>query len=468
MKQRVYLAIDIGASNGRAIAGYLTPGGTLQMQEIYRFSNGFVRTAGGLCWDHNHIYREILQALRECRRLELDLACIGIDAWSQDYAWVDDQGQILAPPRCYRDPILDLHADDVDPLLGDAQAFWRVCGQRKSRISTMRQLYYDCTHQPALVERARYFLFIPYLFVYFLTGQAAYDTSLPAIGEMADVSSGEIRRETAALLGMEEKIPPCYPLGRIIGRTNATVRAETGYDAIPVACVNAHDTNSAVLAIGSGEDYLFLSSGTWSMYGAVVERPMLEEAVYDAGLCNSPLGDGRTALMGGTAGMYVIQQCMGRWNGAGETVSYAELTEYALRRHSDAWFRFEDIPDTAEDMPAAVARAVEQAGFRPPENPFALYEIFANSLARLSAEDLLRTERAVGRRFPRVYLVGGGAKAAAVNERIAAASGKQICTGITEAAVAGNLLAQLLAMGELDGFSQLREVSRRSFPSQTT
>lgn len=463
MQEQVYLAIDIGASNGRAVIGALRADGTLQTEEIYRFTNGFLRMGGGLHWDYVHIYKEILNALRACRRRGLSLACIGIDAWSEDYALLDGHGNVLGLPRCYRDPLIGLHADGADALLGDPRAFYRHSGQVKNRISTLRQLYGDHLTQPDRLERAAQFLFIPYLFVYLLTGQTAYDATLPAIGELGDAHTRAMRAATMDLLGLGRLTPPQFRSGTILGATNRAVLEETGYDAVPVACVDGHDTSSAVLAIGSDTDFLYVSSGTWSMYGATVDTMQLGDKAYDAGLCNSPLGDGRVCLMAGTAGMYVIQQCMRRWQAEGLSVTYGQLTDYALAHRTEAYFSFDDIPDAAVDMPDAVAQAVARAGFQPPGDPFALYEIFANSLARLTAADLLRVEQALDRHFPLLHLVGGGSQAAAVNQRLAEATGKQLRTGMTEAAVAGNLLAQMVATGEVADFAQARAVSRRTF-----
>lgn len=466
MGKRVFLAFDIGASNGRAIAGYLTEDGKLCQEEIYRFSNGFLRMNGGLYWDYVHIYRELLEALRECGRRGLELACIGIDAWSQDYAFLNGEGQVIGLPRCYREPKLERHGSDIDPLLGDPREFFRHCGQVKNRISSLRQLYYDCTQQPELVLEAKKFLFIPYLFIYLLTGQMAYDGTLPAIGELGDTKTRGLSQKTAEHLGVEEMVPPRFQAGTILGYTNHTVLEETGYEGIPVSCVDSHDTSSAVLAVGEEKNFLYVSSGTWSMCGAVVKEMHLNEEAYRAGLCNSPMGDGRIALMTGMAGMFVIQQCMRQWKAQGKSISYEQLTDYALVHKTDKYFSFQDISDAAVDMEAEVVKATRRCGFEAPEDPFELYEVFANSLARLTAEELAETEEAVKENFDQIYLVGGGSRAEAVNQRIGERSGKKVCTGLIEAAAAGNLLAQMIATGELKDFSEAGRISRNTFFKQ--
>ena len=459
-----YLAFDIGASSGRAIAGWLDEGGRLRTEELYRFENGFTRVGSGYYWDYMRLYREMLRALQVCRQRAMRLRCIAIDTWSQDSAFVGPHGDMLALPRCYRDPLFAAHADEADALCGDAFSFYRRCGQRKTAISTLRQLNFYRTHRPELVQAADTFLFIPYLLVYLLTGVRGYDSTLPAIGELADVRSGAMSSRTLRQLGMARLAPRQFAQGEIIGHTNEAVRNATGYDAVPVACIHAHDTSSAVAAIADPGEFLFVSSGTWSMYGAVLHALPPAQAVFDAGLCCSPLADGRTSLLLGSAGMFVIQQCMREWARQGLSVTYPELTDYALRHQTDAYFSFSDIPDTAPSFVDALRRATEQAGFSAPDSPQAVYEVFANSLARLTVRDLQTVEQALGRTFDTVYIVGGGSQAAAVNRRIAAQSGKRVRTGCTEAAAVGNLLWQMLACGALSSPAQALEVSRRSFP----
>lgn len=467
MKTRAFLALDLGASNGRAVLGTVSDHGKLQLEEIYRFSNGYSRINGGLYWDYVYIYNQILAALQMCRRRGIELSCIGIDAWSEDYALLDRYGHILSLPRCYRDPIINQCSEELDAQLGDPYEFYRCCGQVKNQISTLRQLYYDCTRQPELIASASKFLFIPYLFVYMLTGQIAYDATLPAIGELGDTETRGIRAETVGLLGISDLVPPRFQSGTILGYTNHSVLEATGYANVPVACIDAHDTSSAVLAISNEEDFMYVSSGTWSMYGAAVDEMHLDARAFEANLCNSPMGDGRISLMAGTAGMFVIQQCMRQWRTEGNGITYDQLTDYALKHHTDACFCFSDIPNDAHNMPDAVRNAVEKAGFQPPEDPYSLYEIFCNALAQITVTDLSKMEHAIGRRFDEIYVVGGGSQAQAVNQRLAQKSGKRICTGMTEAAVVGNILAQMVATGMVHDFAEARAVVRQSFSMKT-
>lgn len=463
-KQKVYLAFDIGASSGRAVAGWLDEDPFLHTRELYRFENGFLRKQDGLYWDHDRIFGHILEALKVCKQQNLDIACIGIDTWGQDTAWINSKGLVIDQPHCYRDPVFPEHADEIDPLLDPPEQFYGHCGTKKGAFSTLRQLFYQKNHSAEKIKDGACFLFMPYLFIYLLTGQTAYDNTLSSIGELADVKTGRICENTLKILGMEALAPAFYRQGTIIGYTTDAVCAATGYDSIPVACVHSHDTSSAIAAIPDPDNFLYISSGTWSMCGAVTQDIYTGPDAFRAGLCNCPLGDGRNSLMHGTAGMFVIQQCMKRWKEEGLDITYPALTKYALSHRTDRWFRFADIDDTAEDMPAQVIAATVKNGFAAPNDPFELYEVFANSLARLSTEELALTEQALGKHFQKVYIVGGGSQAEAVNVRIAEFSQKTVYTGNTEASSVGNLLWQMIACDEIATPQQALEISGRSFP----
>ena len=448
--QRLHiLALDIGATSGRAILGtYSQENGLESAEEIHRFANGFVRVNGGLYWDHMRLYRGILDSLCACRARGIALDCIGVDTWAQDYAYVGGNGEVLGLPRCYRDPSNAADAGAYESETGRGPLdHARRCGVGKIGISTFRQLWHDRKVRKEILPAARCFLHMPYLMVYLLTGETGYDDSLMSIGELADARTGHLSPDTVRELGMERLFPPRRGFGTLIGRTNESVREETGYDGVPVACTDGHDTASAVSAIPEDGDFLWISSGTSNMLGAVVGEPCLSDECLKAKIYNTRLGDGRVCLMTGEAGMFYINRCVDAWRDRGMDVRYPDLTRYALEHRTQRRFDFGDVPDDAADMPAAVRAAVEKAGFDAPEDPFELYEAFCNSLAGVTCERLTALERVTGRTYRRLYVVSGGSQADGVNVRLAERLRREIRCGLKEAAATGNLFAQLEALG---------------------
>lgn len=467
MAERVVLALDIGASSGRGIVGrYNEESGVLRMEEVHRFDHEFIRLSGGVYWDYIGIYRGILDCLRACKKKNIPLECIAIDTWGQDYAYIGKNGEILGLPRSYRDPKPEPYAGDLEKdMCMDRHAFCMRTGGPAGVISTARQLYYDRRFRTDIFNQAKYWVNMPYLFIYLMSDVAGYDVTLPAIGELLDIHTMDISPETATAVGIEKITPPRFRSATVMGYTNRAVFEETGYEALPIACIDAHDTSSAADAIPDTGDFLWISSGTYNMFGAVMGETVLNDKLLEIGCRSTPLGDGRCCLMCGAAGMYYINQCMKYWAEHGIAVTFPQLTAYAMEHRSDAWFDFKDLPSVPLNMPAEICAAVEKQGFPAPETPEDLYVIFANSLAKETAEVLLKLEKALDRSFELVYVLGGGSKATAVNMRIAELSGKKLYTGLTEASSVGNLLFQLVAIGAISR-EEAAGVSRRSFPME--
>lgn len=467
MSEHMILALDIGATSGRGMLGhYDADRKLLKMEEIHRFPNHYVRVRGGVYWDYISIYNGIIECLRVCKKQGIPLECIAIDTWAQDYAYIGHSGDILALPRSYRDPNYIQRSEDLEKdLCMDEKAFYHRRGGTYCGIGTVRQLYYDRRFRPDLFNSAKYFVNMPYLFVYLLTDVAGYDVTFPAMGEGLDVKTMDYSEETAIAVGYKHLIPPRFHCGTIMGHTNKTVFDLTGYDAIPVACIDAHDTNSAVNAIPDTNDFLWISSGTSNMFGAVIPEPVLNDTLCSMNGRITPMGDGRTCIQCGTAGMYYINLCMDYWKAQGLDVTYEKMTAYSLEHDRDVWFDFDDLPTAPVNMPAEICKAIEKQGFAAPETPEALYVAFANSQAKNTAEHLLRLEKALGKEFPLIYVMSGGSKAAGINARIAKLTGKKLYTGLTEAASVGNLLFQLVALG-LISRDEAAEVSRNSFTMQ--
>jgi len=465
MSEYVILALDIGASNGRGVLGYYNPEGKLlRTEEVHRFFHRYVTIAGTVCWDYITIYNNIIECLRLCKKRGVELDCIGIDTWGQDYAYIGKHGQLMGAPRCYRDPINETHGSALEMRLGlDHKQLYERSGVTTGNISTVRQLEHDSRELPELFDNAAYWVNMPYLFVYLLSGIVGSDITLLSLGGLLDHTKKQISIETVEALGCADKIPTVFPCGTIMAHTGREVLESTGYDRVPIACVNGHDTSSAVSAIPQRDEFLWISSGTYGMLGAVAEDFSISDSSYHMRINSTPLGDGRTCLMQGAAGMYYFQQCMNFWQDHGEDITYEELTEYALSHENDVWFKFDTIPSMTTDMPVQLQAACKRNGFEPPQSSKELYVAFANSLAKLTAKKLMALEDILGKRFDKIYVMGGGSKADGVNIRIARECDRELFTGLTEASSIGNMLAQLVAVGAVT-WQETAEISECSFP----
>lgn len=449
MEQKNVLAIDIGSGSGRGILGCYVPSrGLVATQEIHRFENGYIRVGDHLYWDYMRIYRGILDCMHACKARGITPDSLGIDSWAQDYAYISGTGEVLGLPRCYHDPVFNVHGDDLErDLMQTSAEISRRNGTAYGRFQTMRQLWYDRKYRREIFSVAHTWLHIPYLMVYLLTGEACYDDTLMTIGGMADANTLQVCPATVNLLGIGHMMPRRCARGERIGCTGAAVAAETGLESIPVLCVDAHDTASAVAAIPDEGDFLWISSGSYNMFGAVLRQTGLNDTMYERRMSRTLLGDGRLCVMSGGGGMFYVQQCMKKWKSRGLELTYPELTEYALAHPDEKFFRFEDVEDASEDMPASMNAALVKNGFTPAGTPHELYEAFCNSLARQTAEGIDCMEEELGRRFDRLYNISGGSLADAYNCRLARQTGKTVLAGLQEASSMGNMLAQLEGLG---------------------
>ena len=438
------LAFDIGTGSGRGILGTVSEDGRLlETAEVCRFSHAYIRIGNGYYWDYLTIYRGILDCLKQLHARGVALSSIGIDSWAQDIAYISRAGEVLTLPRCYRDPVLALHGNELEEDRG-VSAHWLADrnGIFGGHILTLRQLYYDRKYRPDLFCQAGSFVWMANLLIYLLTGKLSCDISMLSLGGLCDAATLAYDPALAAIADAQDKVPPLYRAGEVIGLTNDAVEELTGYSKIPVICTEAHDTSGACSAIPDGGEYLWFSSGSFAMYGAVACKPCLSEKMRYGPVANYPMADGRCCMMAGSgAGMYHMQRCMPFWKKQG--ITYEMLTDYAVTHRTERSFRFDDICGTDPDMPQQIRSAVIKSGHSAPEGPFEIYEAFCNALVQEVGGRLLTLERTLERRFDRLYIISGGAKADGVNLRLAEMMHCEVFTGLTEASAIGNLLAQL-------------------------
>lgn len=440
------LAFDLGSGSVRGILGVLKGGKIESVREIYRFENSYFPLNGKICWDYLALYRGIIHCLSLCKQKNIEIDSIGIDSWAQDYALIGQAGEVLGTPKTYRDYSNEKneYKFENDNQL-DINLFRQACGVGYFGSSTLRQLWAEKTCNPARINYAKSFLFIPYLMVYLLTGVLAYDASLVAIAELGDAMTDDFRKETLCLLGLANKIPKRFFRGQVIGRTNDSVFKATGYDHVPVVCTEAHDTTSAVSAIPNSGEFLWISSGSFNMLGAVIinSQASIDLKLLDAGFSNTMMSKRRRLIMAGcNGGMYYMQQCMKAWRNKGINITYKELTDYALNNKSNRFFRFEKLPDIAPDMDKEISKALSDEGFYNVSNPFEIYEAFSNSLAMACSAKLSFFCKETGFDPSSVYIISGGSNASDINKRTAELLGKKVYAGLPEASAMGNLMAQ--------------------------
>ncbi|WP_167149698.1 FGGY-family carbohydrate kinase [Actinomyces sp. ZJ308] len=449
------LALDLGSSSVRAVLGSYRQG-VVSTEEVYRLHHRAVDDHGTLTWDLERIMdgarRSIVEATRRLGRLP---DSIGIDTWGVDYGLLDAQGALLRAPRAYRDRRMSRWAADLDRAI-TPQAAWRETGILPQQINTVYQLYADLREEPDLVERVDRLLPLPDLVAHLLGAPVGAGRAIASTTGLASPGARHWSPQVLEAAGIPERWMP--PL------VDDATAAGTTPEGITIVRPGGHDTACAVHALGLADDEvrLFISSGSWSLIGATVPRPVLGEAALRAGLTNEVRTDGGIRLLRNLTGFWLLQECQRSWNepDTGALVKAAgECASLGVVIDPD-----DELFAAPGDMPDKIAQWCRLHYEVAPEGPAQTVRLILESLACAHAAYAQGLQDVVGDLLDPaapIHLVGGGARNSLLPAMTAAACQRRVVVGTPEASALGNILAQLEAVGVLDPATR-GEVLRRS------
>jgi rhamnulokinase len=451
MTARVFGAIDIGASGGRVIAGLVDPadGGRTTLHTLHRFPNGATMRDGHLRWNLTGIYEEVLTGLRALGRAFPQVESIGIDTWAIDYGLLDADGILLAEPISYRDGRTDTVLDEVHRRLSPEQLY-AVNGLQFLPFTTIYQLASE--RRSALWDRTAHVVLLPDLLAYWLTGALATEVTNASTTGLLDVRTGTWSTEVLDLLGLPERsLPPLQHPGDVRGHLLPGVLATTGLpSSVVVTTVGSHDTASAVVAVPAADTtFAYVSSGTWSLVGVELDKPVLTADSQRENFTNEGGVDGRTRFLRNVGGLWLLQESLRDWSEQGLEV---DLTSVLAQAESlPAGGPTVDVDDDAfippGDMPARIAAAAEQAGQSPPGTPAAVVRCILDSLAAAYARTVQRAAELSSHDVETIHIVGGGCQNRLLCQLTADLSGRHVAAGPVEATALGNVLVQARAHG---------------------
>ncbi|HEY0952959.1 rhamnulokinase family protein [Nocardioides sp.] len=447
-------AVDLGATSGRVMVVEVGPD-DLGLTEVHRFPNGAARAAdGSLRWDVRRLYDEVRAGLAHAGRID----GVGIDAWAIDYGLLDDAGELVEAPYCYRDGRTDGVAARVREQVGAAELYRRT-GVQQLPFNTIYQLV-AAADSPA-IDRARTMLLVPDLLGYWLTGVPGAERTNASTTGLYDVRAQAWDTDLAARVGIDPGLlPPLRSPGEVLGPA-------VGLD-VPVVAVGSHDTASAVVSVPFADpSAAYISSGTWSLVGLELDAPVLSEAARLADFTNEAGVDGATRFLKNVMGLWVLSQSVDAWGTELTTVLTAAAACEPLRT-------VVDIDDASllppGDMPARIAALARSAGEPVPSTPAEVTRCILDSLA-LAYRRTVRRAGALAGREPRVvHVVGGGSRNELLCQLSADALGLPVLAGPAEAAAIGNGLVQARALLHLQGsvdlpdLAAMRALVRRTHP----
>jgi len=470
MKMLNLLGFDFGASSGRAMLGTFD-GEKIEIREIHRFSNDPVSICGRFVWDVPRLFYEMKQALLKISHMDVKVDAIGIDTWGVDFGMLDKNGHLLGLPVHYRDDRTIGIPEKVAKVVPEVELFGRT-GIASNVFNTLYQLYAMKEENDPILEMADSMLFMPDLLAYLLTGKKGTEYTIASTSQMLNPYTRDWDYELLEKLGIptgmlgEIKLP-----GEIRGTLLPEIAKECGVDEIPVIAVGGHDTASAVAAVpAQGEDFAYISSGTWSLLGAEIEKPLCEEGVMKASYTNEGAVDGSIRLLKNIMGLWIIQECKREWDRRSDAVGFAELVEMAMK--APAFKAMIDVDDVCflapGDMPARIQEYCRKTGQEVPQGRGEISRVIYESLALKYRWAIEALEQDMLKKPVKVlHIVGGGSKNVLLNRFTAEAIKRPVITGPGEGTVIGNLLFQAKALGEIADIPALRKVVEASFPTDT-
>lgn len=458
MTKRV-LAFDFGASSGRAIIGCFD-GDKITLEEVHRFSNDPVSVGGTVYWDVLRLFYEIKQGIIKAK-IAGGFDSIGIDTWGVDFGLIDSEGKLMENPVHYRDARTVGLVDEAFKTM-PKEKLYGITGIQFMELNTLFQLISLKKYRPWMLERADKMLFMPDLFGYMLTGKMCAEYSIASTSQLIDLDKKTWSKEILDAFGIKESVfAPLVQPGTVLGELSKEICEECGVDPVPVISVCGHDTQSAITSVPCEDgDFAFLSSGTWSLFGTELDKPIVNETSMNINITNEGGFDGSTGFLKNIIGLWLIQESRRQWKREGKEYSYADLEKLALAAEPFKCFIDPDAPEFVPhgNIPERVREFCRKTGQYVPETVGEIMRCIYESLAmkyRLTFEKL---RECTERDYPVIHVIGGGTKDGLLCQMTANSCDRTVKAGPIEATVMGNVAVQLMSDGSVKNIGQARKI----------
>ncbi len=454
-----YVAIDLGATSGRVVSSAFD-GKRVILKEENRFLNEPVTVHNTVYWDVLNMYQNILIGIHKASK-NGSIASLGIDTWGSDFGLFDKKGHMLENPIHYRDDMSKGMPEAVYEML-PAEQLYNLTGIQHMRLNGIYRLFYMAQNAYVPYTSAKNLLLMPDIFAYFLTGEMLSEYTEATTTQMVDAGTNNWAYEALGQLGINTTLlrKPVLP---------GSIQVDTLKSELPFNCklsiVGTHDTASAVAAVPASEaDFIYISSGTWSLVGTEIKQPMINEMSRANNFTNEGGVFGTIRLLKNVMGMWILEELRRFWASTGNVLSYDEIIAKTEKAQPFARLINPDEPEffesekMEEKINAFLHKTKQPMAVCPGEFSRCLFDSLA--LKYRYVIDTIKTMTA--KTYRSVHVVGGGAKNKMLNQMVANVTGMTVLAGPEEATALGNILMQAAACGDISGLGQLREVVRNS------
>lgn len=463
-----FLAFDFGASSGRAILAEKREE-KITIEEIYRFENEPVFLGDKYIWDFPRLLNEMKKALKKAALINKEIKGIGIDTWGVDYGLLDKNNNLIGMPMHYRDKRNYYGLKTVSNIISPRDLYLRT-GISLNVFNTCFQLVADKAYRGEILNNSKSLLFMPDLFAFYLTGEIKNEFTIASTSGLLDMEKKYWDYELISNLGIKHEIfNEIIEPGDIYGYLTEEVMNETGLGKIPVIAVGSHDTASAVAAAPlKGNDYAFLSSGTWSLLGVESDKAIKNDNSYEFGFTNEGGVGKNIRFLKNINGLWLLQQIKKCWSELNEEIDFPDIIREAKKFENSNF-----IVDTNNEMLMnsyniikSIKEYCKDNGQGEPKELGEIAIAVYNGLTMEYCKAINDIELVLGLELKGINIVGGGIKDKYLSELTSKKTGKKVIAGPVEAAVLGNVLLQCIACKELESIEEGRKIIEKSFQDE--
>jgi len=464
-KRNNYLAIDLGASSGRGIIGWIEDE-KIHLKEIGRFTNDPVSVNGRLYWDILRIFHEIKGAIRQSVLEGFKLESIGIDTWGVSYGFINKDGNLVSNPVHYRDVRTNGVIEKASSIVS-LNDLYKVTGIQAIDFNTIYQLYVEKNESAGPIASADKLLFIPDLLNFFLTGEKFTEYTIASTGAILDANKRSLAEDILVKFGIgKDLFAPFVMPGNSIGKLLPEIIEDVGDTDVTVVNVAAHDTASAVIAVPTQDkEFIYISSGTWSLMGTELDEPLITEESCRMNYTNEGGYGGKIRFLKNIMGLWLIQESRRQWKREGKEYGFVDLEMAA--REAEPFACFIDPDDkrfsTPGNLPRRITEYCRETAQKVPSSVGEIMRCIYESLAlkyRYTAEGLCKLTSI---KPMAINIVGGGSQDKLLNQLTANACGMNVVAGPIEATALGNIVVQAIAAGEIKDIKEARHIISNSF-----
>ena len=469
--KKAVLAFDYGASSGRLVLGILNEDTKkIELKEMHRFKNCSVKLNQYEYWDFPYLYNELKEGLKKVFSKEsvvtsenIEVLGLGVDTWGVDYGWIDEKGELLSLPICYRDTRTEEVFEEVHSKVSLEEIF-NETGVQFYSFNSVYQIFYDIHKRKVLEKGAKQLQFMPNLFAYFLTGKKSWEYTISSTSGMVNIDNKKWSKKIFEKLDIPESIVGDIEHGgQVLAPLKETIQKELGIKPLNVILTASHDSAAAIAGAPLVENSLYVINGTWSIIGFESDVPVVNEEAFKNNIVNEGGIEKKARVLKMIPGLWILQQLKKIFNEKNLDIDYSDFGNMAKKSNLISFVDLENERFLhAEKMDMEIKAYCRETGQEVPETDEDLLRVAYNSLKKQYNKSIKELEKLVGNEFTSIIAIGGGIQDKFLCQEISDETDRVIKAGPIEASAFGNIITQFIALGLVKNLEEGREIVKNS------